>query len=202
MKLIAVTGGIGAGKSTISRGLRERGAHIVDADATARQVVDPADPRGPRVLAAIADVLGAEVREPDGTLNRERVAAVIFRDDDLRRRYNAIIHPEIMQATAEEIDTHRGSDHIVVHEIPLLNAETEALPWTYDLVVTVEADAAERMRRLQDDRGYTAEHAAARVAAQGGEDLRLAIADVVIRTDGTLADTERSVDELWRRLND
>lgn len=200
MKLVAITGGIGAGKSTVSRALAARGAEVIDADATARRVVDPEDPAGPRVLAQIAALLGTEVLADDGSLDRERVAAVIFDDEELRLRYNAIIHPAIMHATAQEIDSHRGSEAVVVHEIPLLTADTAALPWTYELIVTVEAEADERVRRLQSGRGYTREHAEARVRAQGGEERRAAIADLVIRTDGSLADTERRTDELWRRL--
>ncbi|QNA93656.1 MULTISPECIES: dephospho-CoA kinase [unclassified Microbacterium] len=201
MRLVAVTGGIGAGKSTVSRALAARGAQVIDADATARRVVDPNDPRGPRVLEQIAALLGAEVLADHGSLDRERVAAVVFHDEELRHRYNAIVHPAIMRATAEEIDAHRDTEAVVVHEIPLLTADTAALPWTYDLIVTVEADAEARVRRLQDGRGYTREHAEARVRAQGGEERRLAIADVVIRTDGSPADTEHRADELWRRLS-
>lgn len=200
MKLIAVTGGIGAGKSTVARGLRERGAKLIDADETARQVVDPTLPRGRLVLGEIAELLGSEVVSSDGSLDRERVAALVFHDDPLRARFNAIIHPAIMAATAEAIDELRPLDDVVVHEIPLLTADSPPLPWTYDLVVTVEADESERLRRLQSARGYTPGHAAGRIAAQGGEDRRTEIADVVVRTDGSLDDTERRIDQLWERV--
>ncbi|MCR2824151.1 dephospho-CoA kinase [Microbacterium sp. zg.Y909] len=200
MRLVALTGGIGAGKSTVSRALAARGAQVIDADATARRVVDPQGPDGPVVLAQIASLLGHQVIRQDGSLDRERVAAVVFHDEELRLRYNAIIHPAIMHATAAEIAAHRGSEAVVVHEIPLLTADSADLPWTYDVIVTVEAAAHERIRRLQSDRGYTREDAEARVRAQGDEERRLAIADVVIRTDGSPADTERRADELWRRL--
>lgn len=200
MRLVAVTGGIGAGKSTLSRALAARGARVIDADATARQVVDPSAADGRRVLGQISALLGHDAIAADGSLDRERVATLIFHDDELRLRYNAIIHPAIMHATAEEIGAHRAGDAVVVHEIPLLTADTATLPWTYDLIVTVEANAEERIRRLQDARGHTREQAEARVRAQGGEERRLAIADVVIRTDGSPEETERSADELWRRL--
>ncbi|MEJ1089843.1 dephospho-CoA kinase [Microbacterium sp. Mu-80] len=201
MKLIAVTGGIGAGKSTVSRGLRDRGARIIDADQTAREVVDPASPLGRRVLTEIAGLLGPTALRTDGTLDRARVAALVFGDDALRRRYNTIIHPAIMTATAEAIDALRGDDAVVVHEIPLLTADSPPLPWTYDLIVTVEADPEERRRRLQEHRGHSAEEAAARVSAQGDEERRVAIADVVIRTDGSLVETDRQVEDLWRRVS-
>jgi len=200
VRLVAITGGIGAGKSTVTRALAARGAQVIDADATARRVVDPRGSEGPGVLAQIASLLGREVIRQDGSLDRERVAAVVFHDEELRLRYNGIIHPAIMHATAREIAAHRGSEAVVVHEIPLLTADSADLPWTYDVIVTVEAAAHERIRRLQSGRGYTREHAEARVRAQGDEERRLAIADVVIRTDGSPADTERRADDLWRRL--
>lgn len=195
-----MTGGIGAGKSTVARGLGRRGARVIDADQTARAVVDPAGARGRRVLAEIEALLGSDVRQPDGTLDRARVAALVFADDALRRRYNAIIHPAIMQATAEEIDAHRDGSDVVVHEIPLLTADTPPLPWDYDLIVTVEAGRDERLRRLQQDRGYSAEHASARLQAQGPEEGRTAIADVVMRTDVPRDEMERLIDELWTRI--
>lgn len=200
MQLIAITGGIGAGKSLIVRLLHDRGAHVIDADQTARRVVDPSGEQGRQVLARIRDLLGAEVISDDGSLDRDVVASRIFDDLDLRLAYNAIIHPAIMQATAEEIDAYRELAGLVVHEIPLLTADTPPLPWSYDLIITVEADAAERARRLQSERGYSADHAATRIAAQGSEERRVAIADVVLRTDGALTDTVQRIDELWQWL--
>lgn len=199
MKLIAVTGSIGAGKSTVVRGLAARGAITIDADETARRAVDPREPVGSRVLGDISALLGADALNDDGTLNRDAVAARIFADDALRAQYNAVIHPAIMQLTRDSFDAVRDHD-VVVHEIPLLTADTAALPWTYDLIVTVEADAAERLRRLTQDRGYTAEHAAARIAAQADEERRTSIADVVLRTDIPREATEHLVDQLWRRV--
>lgn len=201
MRLIAVTGGIGAGKSTVVRGLAAHGAHVIDADETARRIVDPARPEGREVLEEIRELLGPGALRADGSLDREHVASLIFADEALRQRYNAIVHPAIMRATGAEFDALRSSDRVVVHEIPLLTADSPPLPWEYDLIVTVEADAEVRLRRLRDDRGYSAEHAAARVAAQGPEGPRVAIADVVLRTDGTLDETRGLVDELWGRVN-
>ncbi|WP_313354715.1 dephospho-CoA kinase [Microbacterium sp.] len=202
MKLIAITGGIGAGKSTVSRGLAARGAYVIDADVTARVVLDPATPTGRRVLADIAQALGPHVLQADGSLNRARVAELIFHDEAVRQQYNGIVHPAILSATAAAIDACRESHALVVHEIPLLTADSPALPWRYDLIVTVEADAGERRRRLQRHRGLSAEDAAARVAVQGDEERRIAIADIIVRTDGTLTETDRRVAELWRRLSE
>lgn len=200
VKLIAVTGGIGAGKSTVVRRLGSHGAKIISADATARRVVDPDTARGRSLLDQVTALLGQDARRADGSLDRERVAALVFQDSTLRERYNAVIHPAIMAATADEIDALRSSEEVVLHEIPLLSADTPPLPWTYDLVVTVEADREERIHRLQQFRGYSAEQAAARISAQGAEERRTAVADVVLRTDGSLTRTERLVDELWDRL--
>lgn len=199
--LVALTGGIGAGKSTVARMLADRGAWVIDADATSRRVVDPQDRQGRAILAKIAKLLGPEALQPDGALDRERVAALIFSEDELRRRYNDIVHPAIMSATAAEIEAYRSRTGVVVHEIPLLTIDSPSLPWTYDLIVTVEADPEERIRRLQLARGYAPEHAAARVNAQGLEAPRVAIADVILRTDGTIEETKRQVDELWWRLH-
>ncbi len=201
MKLIAVTGGIGAGKSTVSRGLGARGAEVIDADLTARAVVDPTTPTGRRVLADIALALGPDVLQADGSMDRARVAELIFHDEVLRQQYNGIVHPAIMSATAAAIDAYRDSDALVVHEIPLLTADTPALPWRYDLIVTVEASEDARLARLQAARGYGREEAEARVRAQGTEADRVAIADLVLRTDGTLDQTRAAVTALWTRLS-
>ncbi len=201
MLLIALTGGIGAGKSTVARALVEHGAALLDADALAREVVDPANPTGRSVLATIAAALGPSTLTAAGELDRAAVAEIVFGDPALLARYNAIIHPVMLNETASAIQRHRESGTaVVVHEIPLLNSESGPLPWTYDLIVTVEANAAERIQRLVSIRGYTEEHARARIVAQGAEDGRTSIANVVIRTDGSLAATHEAVDALWRRL--
>ncbi|MDL9979301.1 dephospho-CoA kinase [Microbacterium sp. ASV49] len=203
LRLIALTGGIGAGKSTVARMLTDRGARLIDADELARRVVDPADDRGRAVLAAIAARFGDDLIAPDGTLDRARTADRVFSDPDARAAYNAIVHPALRKATVDAIETLRTAqdDGVVAHEIPLLTADTGSLPWTYDLVVTVEAAAEVRADRLVSGRGYSPEHAWARIVAQGDETARIAIADVVLRTDGDRADTARSVTELWSRLH-
>lgn len=202
-RLIALTGGIGAGKSTVARMLTDRGARLIDADDLARRVVDPADDRGRAVLAAIAARFGDDLIGPDGRLDRARTADRVFADPDARAAYNAIVHPALREATVDAIAALRAArdEGIVVHEIPLLTADTGPLPWTYDLVVTVETDPEVRLDRLVSRRGYSPEHARARIAAQGDETDRIAIADVVVRTDGDLTDTERSVAEMWNRLH-
>ncbi len=200
LTLVALTGGIGAGKSTVAALLVARGARLIDADALAREVVDPATAIGRRVLAAVAAEFGDAVLRPDGALDRERAAEVVFSDDERRAAFTAIVHPAIVEATIAAIETERTRGGIVMHEIPLLTVDTPPLPWSYDLVATVEATIEERVDRLVDGRGYSRAHALARIDAQGPEAGRTAIADVVIRTDGTREDTVRAVDALWAEL--
>ncbi|MFD4422950.1 dephospho-CoA kinase [Agromyces sp. NPDC058484] len=201
-QLVALTGGIGAGKSTVARALCERGARIIDADAIARDVVDPSTRAGRRVLRSLTDVFGDAILRDEGSLDREAIAARVFEDHDRREQLNAIMHPAIRDATVEAIAVERAQGGVVVHEIPLLTKETGPLPWRYDLIVTVEASIDERVRRLTEIRGYAPDHARARISAQGDEQARTAIADVVLRNDGSLNDTLSHVDALWRRLSD
>ncbi|MGF3053026.1 dephospho-CoA kinase [Microbacterium sp. YY-03] len=198
MRIIAVTGGIGAGKSTVARGLAERGAQLLDGDQVARAVVDPTDPIGAETTAQIRELLGDEAFNADGTLNREAVGARIFADDALRGSYNRILFPAIERATVARIAAIRDADPhaTLVHEIPLYTGR--ALPWTYDYVVTVEADDAVRAERLITGRGYSPQHAADRIAAQGASGPREAIADLVVHTDGTMQQTVEQVETLWQ----
>ncbi|MCR2819824.1 dephospho-CoA kinase [Microbacterium sp. zg.Y1090] len=202
--LVGLTGGIAAGKSTIARALAERGARIIDADAIARWIVDPDLPEGRTLLEDIAALLGRTSLTAEGALDRDRVASIVFGDDDLRRRYNAIVHPALRREIGRTIDRERRrGPGVVVHEYPLLTRHSPPVPWTYDVIVTVEADADLRIRRLQDSRGLSAADARRRVAAQGDEADRVAIADIVIRTDSGSGDTPGTSDtvaELWRLL--
>ncbi|WP_262001602.1 dephospho-CoA kinase [Microbacterium sp. Mcb102] len=199
--LVGLTGGIAAGKSTVARALATHGARIVDGDAAARDVVDPRTPGGAALLPRIAALLGDEVLAPDGALDRAAVAARVFGDDALRGQYNALLRPAILDEVALRIAEARHDPGVVVHEIPLLNRTTAPLPWTYDLVVTVEAVASTRLQRLQNDRGHDAAEAERRIRAQGEEADRVAIADVVLRTDGTLDETLRATASLWAQLS-
>lgn len=199
--LVGLTGGIGAGKSTVARALVERGALLVDGDAASRDVVDPRTPGGAALLPRIAALLGAEAIASDGSLDRAAVAARVFADDALRREYNALLRPAILAEVARRIHALRRSPGVVVHEIPLLSRATAPLPWSYDVVVTVEAEESLRMQRLQQIRGHTADEARRRIRAQGDEAGRVAVADIVLRTDGALTDTLRAADELWAQLS-
>ena len=200
--LIAITGGIGAGKSTVARAFQDRGASVIDADAIARAVVDPGTTPGRTLIARIVDWFGPGATMPDGRLDRAAIGARVFSDADERRTYNAIIHPAIRSATSEAIAEarRRRPGQVLVHEIPLLTRETPPLPWAYDLVIAVEATPATQVSRLIEHRGHSDAEARARVGAQGAEAGRTAIADVVIRTDTGIDAVLEEVDRVWSEI--
>ena len=186
---IGLTGGIGSGKSTVSRLLAERGAVIVDADAIAREVVEPGTPG----LAAVVEAFGAGVLAADGSLNRPGLAAVVFADPEARRTLDAIVHP-LVRARAIEIAAAAPPDAVVVNDVPLL-AETGQAS-SYDVVLVVETDPGTRIARLVQ-RGLTAEDARARIAVQATDEQRRAIADVVLDNSGTPEQLAAQVDRFW-----
>jgi dephospho-CoA kinase len=186
---IGLTGGIGSGKSTVSRLLAERGAVIVDADAIAREVVEPGTPG----LAAVAEAFGAEILAADGSLDRPALAAAVFADPEQRRKLDGIVHP-LVRARALECAAAAPQDAVLVNDVPLL-AETGQAS-SYDLVIVVEADAETRVSRLVQ-RGLTAEDARARIAVQATDEQRRAIADVVLDNSGTPEQLAEQVDRLW-----
>jgi dephospho-CoA kinase len=186
---IGLTGGIGSGKSTVSRLLAERGAVIVDADAIAREVVE----RGTPGLAAVVGTFGDAILTADGALDRPALAAIVFADPEARKKLDAIVHP-LVRAGAMEIASAAPPDAVVVHDVPLL-AET-GQKHSYDLVVVVEVDAGTRVARLVQ-RGLTAEDARARMAAQATDEQRRAIADVVLDNNGTPEQLAEQVERFW-----
>jgi dephospho-CoA kinase len=196
---VGLTGGIGSGKSEVSKRLAARGAVLIDADVAAREVVEPGTPG----LGQIAAVFGPGVLLPDGRLNRERLGQLVFADDDLRAKLNAIVHPLVHERTQQleqQAAATLGPGGIVVHDVPLL-AENR-LQSGFDTVIVVDAPDDQRLQRLIDTRGMTAEHARERMAAQASRDQRLAIADIVIDNSGTLADLDQRVGEVWSVLRD
>ncbi len=196
MPLLALTGGIAAGKSTISRMLQEHGALIVDADAIVREVQAPGSP----VLDEIAAQFGREMLDAEGALDRAALGTRVFGDPEALGRLNAIVHPAVQRRAMERIQDAlaSGPDTVVIYDIPLLLEKRDSDPWS--LVVVAEAPAEVRTQRLVTQRGMSAADAAARVGSQISDAQRRAIADVVIDTTGTMADTQRQVDELWERV--
>jgi dephospho-CoA kinase len=188
-----LTGGIGSGKSEVSRRLAALGAVLVDADAVAREVVEPGTPG----LAAVVEEFGEDVLRTDGTLDRERLGSIVFADDDKRRRLNAIVHPLVGQRMQELVEDAPASA-IVVYDVPLLTEND--LAGMYELVVVVDAPVEEQVRRLTTLRGMTEEAARARIAAQATREQRRAVADRLIDNSGTLETLAARVEELWAEL--
>lgn len=195
MPLIALTGGIASGKSTVAALLAQHGAVVVDADAIVRDVQQPGSP----VLTEIAHAFDGVVRA-DGSLDRAALAGRVFGDAEALARLNAIVHPAVTAEAARQIAAARAADPgaVVVYDVPLLAEGRGEHAW--DLIVVTHAPAQLRRRRLVELRGMSEEDAAARIASQATDEERLRIADVVIETAGTLDETEAAVDALWRRL--
>jgi dephospho-CoA kinase len=190
---VGLTGGIASGKSEVSERLVLLGAVLVDADAVAREVVQPGTPG----LAEIVSVFGPSVLGPDGALDRARLGEIVFSDDALREKLNTIVHPLVSERMlSAERSAPPGS--VVVHDVPLLTEN--GLASLYDIVVVVDVPVQLQLDRLVRLRGMPADQARARMNAQASREQRLAIADVVIDNSGSLADLDRQVDDLWNRL--
>jgi dephospho-CoA kinase len=190
---VGLTGGIGAGKSEVSRRLAAQGAVVIDADAIAREVVEP----GTDGLAKVVAAFGRGVLRPDGGLDRTRLGDMVFADSELRSKLNAIIHPRVASRMAE-LERAVAPDSIVVHDVPLIaeNGRADA----FDVVVVVDAPPRVQIERLVRHRDMTREQARARMAAQASRKQRLAIADIVIDNSGSLAELDRQVGDLWSEL--
>ena len=192
-----LTGGIGSGKSEVSRRLAARGAVIIDADVAARAVVAPGTPG----LARVAEAFGSGVLGPDGALDRDRLGAIVFADPASRATLNSIVHPLVghwMRAAEQAaVDAARGG-LIIVHDVPLLAENRRA--GDFGLVIVVDVPPELQLQRLVSQRGMTPEQARARIAAQASREQRLAVADLVIDNSGSLADLDRSVTAVWADL--
>ncbi|GGT29983.1 dephospho-CoA kinase [Nonomuraea spiralis] len=193
MLKIGLTGGIGSGKSEVSRRLSARGAVVIDADRIAREVVEP----GTVGLARVVAAFGEGVLRPDGSLDREKLGSVVFADAERLAALNAIVHPLVGERVAE-LQGQAADDAILVYDVPLL-VENKLAPM-YDVVIVVDAADEVRIRRLADHRGMSGADARARIAAQAGRDERLAAADLVILNEGSLDDLEARVEEVWDEL--
>ncbi|MCJ1707188.1 dephospho-CoA kinase [Microbacterium sp. VKM Ac-2923] len=196
MPLLALTGGIASGKSTIAAVLADRGAVVVDADAIVREVQAPGSP----VLEAIAAEFGSDVLRADGSLNRPALGARVFGHPDRLAALNALVHPAVRAESQRRFDAAAAADPeaVVVYDVPLLAEARGGDAW--DLVVVAHAPVEERVRRLVGIRGLSEADARARIGSQAGDAERLALADVVIDTTTTLDATKRQVDELWDRV--
>jgi dephospho-CoA kinase len=190
--LVGLTGGVGSGKSTVSARLADLGAVVIDADAIAREVVEPGTPG----LAAVVGRFGANVLDSDGRLDRPKLAAIVFNDDAARADLNAIVHPLVGQRTGELMAA-AAADDIVVYDVPLLVESN--LAEGFDVVVVVETDPEVRITRLER-RGMPESDARARIAIQATDEQRRAVADELIENNGSQDDLIAAVDAVWARL--
>lgn len=190
---VGLTGGIGSGKSEVSRRLAAAGAVLIDSDALAREVVEP----GGEGLARIVEEFGDGVLTGEGRLNREKLGSIVFSDPEKLAGLNAITHP-LIGARSAELQEAAPEDAVIVFDVPLL-AENGLKP-LYALVVVVDAPVETQLERLTSLRGMSEEDARKRIAAQATREQRLAIADRVIDNSGTLEELAAQVDRLWADL--
>jgi len=192
---IGLTGGIGSGKSEVSRLLAEHGAVVIDADVLAREVVEPGTPG----LAEVVEAFGAGVLADDGSLDRAALGARVFGDDAARRRLEAIIHPRV-RARAAEIEAAADPGAIVVHDIPLLveTGQGDA----FDGVIVVDVPVEVQIERLVSEREMSANEAQGRISAQASRQQRAGAADWIVDNTGSLADLRSAVARVWKELSD
>ena len=206
MTLIALTGGIASGKSTVSARFAELGAVVIDADQLAREAVAPGTPG----LAGIVQAFGADVLDSaSGELNRAALGARVFGDAEALATLNGIVHPEVRRLAAERIAAAREADPhaVIVYEIPLLVESGHGLgragsPQQWDVIVVADAPAEVRLDRLRDLRGLSEEEAQRRIASQATDEDRRAIADILIHTAESLDATRAQVDAIWQSLGE
>ena len=193
MITIGLTGGIGSGKSTVSAGFVQRGAALIDADAIVREQQVPSSP----VFAEMVERFGSGIVAPDGTLDRGAVAAMVFNDPDALADLNSITHPPVGSEIRRRLGELEGTDRLVVLDIPLLGeglarGRPPRYPTSGILVVDTPIDVA--VERLVASRGFSADDARARIAAQLPRDERLAIADWVIDNSGSVDELEIAIE--------
>ena len=190
MLVIGLTGGIGSGKSTVSAALAERGAVVVDADAITRELQGPGQP----VLAAMVERFGPQILRPDGTLDRQAVADVVFVDADALADLNAIVHPAVGAEIAGRLAALAETDDVVILDVPLL-VESGRDDMAGTIVVDTDPEVA--VERLVAHRGFAEADARARIARQASREDRLAKADFVIDNGGDLDALTPQIDRCW-----
>lgn len=192
MKVIALTGGIGAGKSLVANYFFTLGAQVIDADQLARAAIE----RGSAGFDEVLKAFGDEILK-DGDIDRKKLGEIVFSDPERRKELEGIIHPKVQQALAKARKS-LVDDQILIYEIPLL-VETSAAD-KFDLVITVEAPLAMRVERLKA-RGLFQSEIEKRIANQATPEERKSVANIVIENDGNEEELLRKVEEIWEELN-
>ncbi len=190
MLVIGLTGGIGAGKSTVSAGLAERGAVVIDADAITRELQEP----GTDVFVAMVERFGDRIVGGDGRLDRPAVADIVFHDADALADLNGIVHPAVGAEIARRMGEQVDGDRIVVLDVPLL---VESGRDDLAGLVVVDVDPEIAVERLVRHRGFREDDARARISHQAPREERLARADLVIDNSGTPADLIPQIERCW-----
>lgn len=195
MHLIGLTGGIASGKTTVSDMLTMRGAIVIDADKIAREVVEP----GTKGLCRVVETFGDAILRPDGTLDREALGRIVFDDPEANGRLRAIVHPEIGRVIAQRVEElrARADDTIVVLDAALL---VETGRTGLEKLIVVAATPQVQVDRLVRNRGMTVADAEVRLRSQASIEEKIAKADIVIWNNGSIAELERRVDEVWSEL--
>lgn len=196
MPVIAITGGIGSGKSSVRKALEELGALGVDTDELARRVVEP----GSAGARMVRDAFGEGFFDREGRLDRKRMAEEVFHDPDARLRLEAILHPLIRELEADIVSRALQEDpsRLVVVEVPLLTDPARAA--VYDGVLLVTAPRDVRLRRLAESGRYTGEEALARMRSQASDELRKGLATWVLDNGGSREETSRQLDRILAEL--
>ena len=198
-----LTGGIGSGKSTVAAGLVARGAVLIDADAIVKELQAP----GGAVLEAMVEHFGEGILTDDGELNRQAVADIVFADEDQLKALNDIVHPAVGKEMKARHDALKGTDAIIVNDIPLLVlADGKKSPRKeYERllgIIVVDCEVEIAVQRLVEHRGFSEGDARARMANQASREDRLAVADHVIDNSGDLAALEPQLDAAWTWMRD
>ena len=188
MLKVALTGGIGSGKSLVGEYLEELGAVVIDSDELARSVIERGSPGYEEVLAVFGDEILSE-----GEIDRKKLAARVFSDEPARKQLEAIIHPRVREI-AEKLTRNLGADAIVVNQIPLL-FETDGAK-RFDYVITVECAEGTRVERLKE-RGMKEYEISKRMQAQASDEQRASIADFVLKNEGSIDQLQREVQKMW-----
>lgn len=187
---VALTGGIGSGKSTVAEIFEELGALVIDSDQLSREVIERGTPGFDQVVARFGDAILKE-----GEIDRGALGAVVFADEVARRELESIIHP-LVRERAEKIASRAGENRIVINQIPLL-FETQGAS-RFQLVITVAASEELRRERLRE-RGLKDYEISKRIAAQATDEERASISHLIIKNNGTLDELTRTVEEIWER---
>lgn len=202
MLLVALTGGIGSGKSSVSAGLAARGAEIVDADAIVRELQSPGAP----VFEAMVGRWGTAIVAEDGSLDRQAVASIVFNDGDELNALNGMVHPAVHKEMARQIEVHGSGDgarkRITVLDIPLLLGREDAANRNAKGVIVVDCPVATAVERLMMYRGFDRADAEARIANQVDREQRLEWADFVVDNGGDLDQLATEIDRCWLWLQE